>query len=177
MIHVLFFRHAVVVHLLGPVDTRVAPFVVYDGHGVRKQVVEYAEGLLREGRRPLAALALHAAQEGHPLHFVEIGIDLPVVGQHPAHTAFPGVGRHAVIDAVVHRHGVRPLLGQAALQVYVVVDDGEITLLEADHAVGAFVHGRQCVGLVAGLRAEALDCKVAERNFALHAAQRDRAVS
>lgn len=69
------------------------------------------------------------------------------------------------------------LLGQAALQVYVIVDDGEIALLEANHAVGAFVHGRQCVGLVAGLRAEALDCKVAERNFALHAAQRDRAVS
>lgn len=57
-----------------------------------------------------------------------------------------------------------------------VVDDGKIALLEADHAVGAFVHGRQCVGLVARLCAEALDCKVAERDFALHAAQRDRAV-
>jgi len=29
-----------------------------------------------------------------------------------AHTAFPGVGRHPVIDAVIHRHGVRPLLAR-----------------------------------------------------------------
>ena len=58
-----------------------------------------------------------------------------------------------------------------------VVDDGEIALLEADHAVRELVRGRQRVGLVAGSVAEALDLEAAERDLALQAAQREGAVA
>jgi len=54
MIHVLFFRHAVVVHLLGPVDTRVAPFVVdmqadYDRYWTDARVDRVLDVLERYG--------------------------------------------------------------------------------------------------------------------------------
>ena len=46
----------------------------------------------------------------------------------------------------------------------------------ADHRVGALIHGRQGVGLVAGVGAQPRDSQIAERHLALHAAQSYRAV-
>ena len=64
-IHILLHRDATVAdNLLGTVDARVTALMVDDGHSIGEEIVEDSQSLLREGLRPLAALALYAKEEG-----------------------------------------------------------------------------------------------------------------
>ena len=175
VVHVLLLGDAVEMNLLGAVDAGVAALVVDDGHRVREEVFENAQGVLGEGLRPFAAFALHAEEEGLAADLVVVGMDFGVVREHATHAALAGIRCHAVVDAIIHGHCVGHLLGQVALEVDVVVDDGEVRLLEADDAVRLLVDGRKGVGGILQALGQGSEGQVAEFDRSLDAPETDAA--
>ena len=129
VVHILFKRNVIKECFFGPVDARITSLVVYDGHGVGKQVIENPQGFLRESCRPFASLTLYTAQEWHPFYFIKIVVHFFVIGQHTSYASFSGIGGDTIVDTVIHGHGVCHFLRQPSFQVNVIVYNWEIVLL------------------------------------------------
>ncbi len=175
MVHVPLLVDSVENRLLGTVDAGNPTLVVDDGHRVGEEVFKDAQGLGREGLGPFAALALYAEQEGFAADFLVIGIDLRIVCQHAANAALARIGRHPVVDTVIHAHRMRHLFGQASLEVDMIVDDREVTLLQPDDAVLLLVHGRQRIGRILQPGGEFVDIQPAQFHLAFQAFEGDMA--
>ncbi len=120
---------------------------------------------------PAASLALCPHQERQRRHLVEIFDCLGVIGEHTSYATFTHIGSHAVVDAVVHRHCVSHLLRQSTLEVYMIVDDREIALLQPDYLIGRLVNRRECVGRIDSARLERSHCEIAQHHRPLVATQ------
>ena len=129
VVHILFKRNVIKECFFGPVDARITSLVVYDGHGVGKQVIENPQGFLRESCRPFASLTLYTAQEWHPFYFIKIVVHFFVIGQHTSYASFSSIGGDTIVDTVIHGHGVCHFLRQPSFQVNVIVYNWEIVLL------------------------------------------------
>ena len=88
---------------------------------------------------------MYAAQERHVFYFVVVFIHFLVVSKHTAYATLARIGSYTIVDTVVHRHGVRHLLRQAAFQMHMVVYHREVLLLETDDGIVLFVYPRHCV--------------------------------
>ena len=157
-------------NLLRTVDAADTTLIHYC-HCVSKQIVELIDSLLRELHNPTTALTLSTHQECHRLHLVIVVESLLIVRKHTAYTTFTQVRSHTIVDTIVHLHSVSHLLGQATLQVHMVVDNREVLLLQTDDFVSSFIHHRHGIIRISYSIMETSNGKVLQFNIALLAYQ------